>query len=437
MRNKNHIRLPFSDKILRTVAYILTIFWIAFLFFPIYWMLISSLKDSSEMYRDPPSFVPTIPNRYTFVMDYTPEQWEEIGGQEGFAHDAHIITWQAFGTVDANIGRIEVLARVGGELTCSAQLTRASNTINRPNIWTKSILRTDDILRSMKRLMREDYVVFETEGLSLSEDRWTNESSEKMYAQFSQEPELYGTLDEVGVTSSWANLFDSYIIAWQYPASIGMENGLAQPVANTLYMAFMSIVLSCLAASLAAYALSRFMPKRIRGVLLMIILASGMIPSTVTMIPTYQILETLELTNTFWGVILPGVCNFTAVVLFKGTFDALEASMLEAARMDGAGEVRIFFQFALPTAKGVFGVLALFGFTGAWNNFFWPMLILRDQSKFNVAMVVNVLINGTGTQPDYSMILALGFLISIPTLLVYALFQKTLTYGFDYSGLKG
>ena len=65
------------------------------------------------------------------------------------------------------------------------------------------------------------------------------------------------------------------------------------------------------------------------------------------------------------------------------------------------------------------------------------MMVLRDQEKYTVSLVLNILLNGSGSSPDYSTALALGFLISIPTLLIYAVFQKTLTYGFDFSGLKG
>ena len=204
---------------------------------------------------------------------------------------------------------------------------------------------------------------------------------------------------------------------------------------NTLFVAVLTISLNVFVASLAAYSISKLLPRSIKYKLQLFIMASGMVPATLTLIPKFQVVQNIGLANSLWALILPGCASFGAMLLFKGTFDAYPNEIIEASRIDGAGELYIFLRVALPAAKGVVGVQILSIFASTWNTYFWPSMIIRDESKYTVALILNYMMNiGSNTYP---VLLALGFIISIPTLFVYAFFQKYLTYGIDFSGVKG
>ena len=433
---KNRIKPPLADKFLIGVSLTLTLFWLLCLFFPIYWMVVSSFKDASIQYADPPEFGITVPDAYTLTVDYTDEQADELGS-EGMYREANLMLWRMFGFKGSNIGRAVVTATVEGEPETTYSLDKADYQINYSNFWSKSVLLASDIDRVLPQIEEKGIVEVDEETAALPEKKNTNSQSEEMEETFFSDEDIVGEITGCSYCNSYRNFFDNYKIAWAYPNKLGLESGMFKPVLNTVYVAVMQFVLITLITSLAAYSLSKLLPRRLKGKIMIIIMASGMVPSTVTLIPKYQVIQSIGISDTLWAVILPTIAAFGQMLLFKGTFDAFPDSVLEAARIDGSGEIRLYFKFVLPSAMGVIGLGAITSFTSAWNDFFWPMMVLRDQEKYTVSLVLNILLNGSGSSPDYSTALALGFLISIPTLLIYAVFQKTLTYGFDFSGLKG
>lgn len=426
----NRIKLPVSDVILKAIATLLTVFWILCLFFPIYWMVSSSFKDSSVQYKDPPEFSIAFPDKYTIQIDYS-----DIKNADEYL-DSNLMLWRMFGVVGANIGQAEIITTSNGKAISSYTLTKSSYQINRKQMWTKSILLASDIESAIDVIKDENYVV-KSQKAQFPKKQYTNEYTNKMLKMFSKDDAIVGKVTSVTYCKSPKHFFENYKIAWNYPSSLGIESGLAKPIFNTLFIAFFTFSLSIFISSIAAYAISKLLPRGIKGKVMIIIMLSGMIPSTVTLLSKYQIVQNLGLADSFWGIILPGIASFSAMLLFKGTFDAFPDSIIEAARLDGCNEIKVYLKFVLPSATAVIGVEAITVFASCWNSYFWPMMVLRDENKYTVALVLNVLLNGGGGSPDYSTTLALGFLISIPTLLIYALFQKTLTYGMDFSGLKG
>ncbi|MDD6479523.1 MAG: carbohydrate ABC transporter permease [Oscillospiraceae bacterium] len=429
---KNKIKLSFSDKIFKGIATILTVMWIALLFFPIYWMVVSSFKDASVQYADPPQFNVSFPLEYTVYVDYDEEPSEET-----LHKDANLILWRMFGVTGAQIGKAKVIARVDGKAVQSAYISKADYVINRKQLWTKSILSQKDILSAIPRITEQDCITFDKEEVKLPKKQLSNEYTEKMSELFSNDEFITGSVKSCTYTKSPANFFDNYKIAWDYPRDLGLENGLIQPILNSLFIAVMEFFVLVSVSTLAAYSVSKLLPRSVKNKVMIIILMSGMVPGTVTLIPKYQVVQNLGLADSFWAIILPAAASFGAMLLFKGTFDAFPDSIIEAARLDGAGEMQIFLKFIIPSGAAIIGFQAITIFAGVWNDYFWPMMVLRDQSKYTVALVMNILLNGSGAAPDYSVTLALGFMISIPTLIIYAVFQKAFTYGFDYSGLKG
>lgn len=435
-KNKNKIKASVGNKILKGIAGTLTVIWIFLLFFPIYWMIASSFKDESAQYADPPQFAITPPNAYTLQIDYTSEE-ADAAGKDGMFLDANILLWRAYEVSGSNIGKVSVLATIDGEPNTEYILTKSSRENHRTKMWSKSILLNSDIERVINYIDEKGFVEVNENKVTYPKKAHESQYTKQMLEKFEGDTDIVGTLSSCTYYGSWANLFENYKIAWAYPETFGMEGGLVKAIGNTVFIAIVQFALTNLVTSLAAYALSKLLPRWLKGKMLIFIMMSGMIPATLTLIPQYQVVQGLGLHNSLWAVILPNIAAFGSTLLYKGTYDAFPDSILEAARIDGANEIQIYTLFAIPSSISLLGYNAITTFASVWGTYMWPSMVLRDESKYTIGQVVYTLLNGSGGGGDYATNLALGFLVSIPTLVIYALFQKTLNYGFDYSGLKG
>ena len=423
-----------ANKSLKIVSGTLTVVWILLLLFPIYWMVITSLSGSSSQYADDVKFTIDPPEKYTLLVQYTAEEAETLG-EEGIYLEANSLLWRMFNYKMADIGKTEVITMIDEKMVKSYSLSKADFEINKSTMWTKNILRHDDIKRALSIIEENDWVVVQTKDIKLPETRNVNEYSKEMIAEFGTDENITGTIVDCTHCESYANLLDNYKIAWAFPRQIGIEGGLLKPIINTLFVAFFTILLNVTISSSAAYSLSKLLPRSLKNKMQLLIMATGMVPPTITLIPKFQVIQNIGLSDNLWAIILPACASFGAMLLFKGTFDTYPNEILEAARIDGAGELYLFLRLALPAAKGIVGVQILTIFASSWNTYFWPSMIIRDENKYTVSLIINYLMNiGSASFP---VLLALGFIISIPTLLIYAFFQKYLTYGIDYSGIKG
>lgn len=422
------------NKSLKIIASVMTGVWILLLLFPIYWMVITSLSGTDTTYQKEISFSVDVPKCYTTVVEFSNAEAEALG-EDGIYLQANSILWRMFNYKKANVGKAEVVILIEDEVMSSYSLSKADFEINKGDMWTKNILKHKDIERVIQLIEEKQIVDIKTEKIKLASKGNTNEYSKEMVSDFSKDEDILGTISNCTISKSYKNLLDNYKIAWDYPNNMGIEGGLAKPIINTILVAVATILLNVIICSAAAYALSKLLPRSLGSKMQLLIMATGMVPATVTLIPKFQVIQNLGLDNSLWAIILPTCATFGAMLLFKGTFDAYPNEIMEAARIDGLGEMGIFLQLALPSAKGVIGVQILSIFATSWNDYFWPSMIIRDENNYTVSLVINYLMN-IGSA-NFNVLLALGFLISIPTLIIYALFQKYLTYGIDFSGIKG
>jgi multiple sugar transport system permease protein len=154
---------------------------------------------------------------------------------------------------------------------------------------------------------------------------------------------------------------------------------LARNLANSALLAGAVTAASLVVNALAGYAFAKLrFPGRdrvFRG-----LLAAMVIPGQVSMLPLFLLLERLGLVNSYWGVILPGVASVFAIFLVRQYAFSIPESLLDAARVDGAGELRVFAEIALPACRPILVTLALFTFLGSWNDFLWPLVVLSDDA---------------------------------------------------------
>jgi multiple sugar transport system permease protein len=189
---------------------------------------------------------------------------------------------------------------------------------------------------------------------------------------------------------------------------------------NSLIYALTISLASTMICALGGYAFAKYdFPAK--KILFNVIIATVTVPSTALVLPLFLMLNKLGLLNTMWGVILPSLVNVFGLYLMRIFWEsAFPTELLEAARLDGAGEIRIFWFIGMPLMLSGLVTVALLSFVGAWNNFFLPLVVLSDDHLFPLTLGLNVWNSVStaagGGKPVYNLI-ALGSLISVLPLL--------------------
>lgn len=214
---------------------------------------------------------------------------------------------------------------------------------------------------------------------------------------------------------------------------------------NSFFIAIIKVLTTLLFASMAGYALAR-MNFPGRQALFLIMLFSMMIPGQVTFISNYLVLRDsiglrslfpgLTLLNNPWGIIISGLVATSAVFIMKQFFETMPKEVEEAARIDGANPLQTFFRVMLPMAAPALGALTILNFQGAWNDFFWPLVVLT--TKVGQTLPIGLLSFRTAYGPagDWGLILAGAFLSMIPIIILFIVFQRYFVEGVSFGGGK-
>jgi len=201
---------------------------------------------------------------------------------------------------------------------------------------------------------------------------------------------------------------------------------------NTLLIVAISFV-GLLLMAMAGYGFAKF-EFRGRRWMFFLVLATMMIPVQVTMIPTFLILSAMKLTNTLIGIALPTLVSGFNIFLFRQFMSTIPDELLEAARLDGAGEMRIFASIVLPMAGPILAVQAVLTFIAGWNSFLWPLIIANDQKLYTLSVGLALLNQQLAVNPSLQMAAA-AFMV-MPMFVLFAVFQRYVVQGFTLSGLK-
>ncbi|WP_186777622.1 carbohydrate ABC transporter permease [Streptomyces salinarius] len=223
---------------------------------------------------------------------------------------------------------------------------------------------------------------------------------------------------------------DNYSQAWNV-----MD--LASLLGNTLFYAFGALAFQLVFDVAAAYSLSKLRPvlgKAILGLML----ATLMIPATVLVVPQYLTVLDVpiferNLLNTPWAIWLPSVTNAFNIFLLKRFFDSIPRELLDAAAMDGASPMRTLWSIVLPISRPILGVVSIFAIVGVWKDFLWPMLTLPDPARQTLNVGIYSLSNGV----PVNVLIAALTMASLPTLVIFLIFQRNIMSGLTAGGLKG
>ncbi|MGV3615577.1 MAG: carbohydrate ABC transporter permease [Fimbriimonas sp.] len=204
---------------------------------------------------------------------------------------------------------------------------------------------------------------------------------------------------------------------------------------NSVIISVSVTVTSLLLNSMAAYGFSKFNFKG-RDALFMLLLATMMIPGQVTMIPSFLMLKYFGWLDTYAGLIVPGVAGAFGIFFLRQYMVTLPDELFDAARIDGASEMRIFWRIVFPLAKPALATLAIFTFMGSWNDFLGPLIVVKSEEMRTLPLAVSALSAGHYVM-SWPLLMAGACFVILPVIVVYLLAQRYFIEGIAMGGVKG
>jgi alpha-1,4-digalacturonate transport system permease protein len=203
---------------------------------------------------------------------------------------------------------------------------------------------------------------------------------------------------------------------------------------NSVVVTVVATAITLAINSMAAFALSKYrFPGR--EAIFLVILGTLMIPLQVIMLPVYLVIAKLGMANSLWGIIIPPSATPTGVFLLRQYMLTIPDELLEAGRIDGAGEFRIYWQVVLPLTRPALAVLTVFSVMWRWNDFLWPLIVINQDRLFTLQLGLARFRGELVT--DWHYVLAMTVLSIVPITLVFAFLQRYLVSGIATTGLKG
>ena len=201
-------------------------------------------------------------------------------------------------------------------------------------------------------------------------------------------------------------------------------------------MASVDVVVTVIFSAMAGYGFAKF---TFRGQRLMFffVLAMITVPFQILIVPLYVQVYNYGWADTYAGLIIPGIMNAFGVFMMRQFAYSLPDELLDAARIDGAGELRIFWRIVLPLLAPASASLAVIIFLFSWNNFLWPLIVIRSQQLQTVPVGMTVFTAPHNGQPQWAVSMAVSTLATLPVALLFIFFQRYFVAGLTMSGLKG
>lgn len=204
------------------------------------------------------------------------------------------------------------------------------------------------------------------------------------------------------------------------------ETNIAQAFVNSLIIAIIGTVLTLVFSSLAGYGFEIFRTKgsdRLFGVLML----SMMMPFAAIMIPLFKMFSSWNLLDSAAAVIIPAMTSAFMIFFFMSNTKSFPRELLQAGRVDGLGEWKLFFRIYMPTMKPTYAAAAIITFMANWNNFLWPLIALQSTDKKTLPLIVSSL--ASSYNPDYGIIMVAIVITTLPTILIFFLLQKQFVQG--------
>ena len=223
---------------------------------------------------------------------------------------------------------------------------------------------------------------------------------------------------------------------WKNYSAVLMDEPFLLWLKNSAILSIGTMIAAMGTATTAAYAFSRYRFKGRNGVLQALLILNAF-PQILSMFAIFRLFKTFHLLNSYIGLIIVyagSMCIFS-IWNMKGYFDTIPVEIEEAARIDGANELKTFFVIALPLSKTIISTVCIFSFIGSWNNYLWPLLCAMNESLFTLPIGIPTFA-GTYTV-DYVRPLTASMVASLPMIIIYVIFEKQIVAGITAGAVKG
>lgn len=208
---------------------------------------------------------------------------------------------------------------------------------------------------------------------------------------------------------------------------------IGKVIFNSLFISIIYTILTLILNSMAGYALAKYNFKG-KNAIFAIIMGTMMIPAEVLYIPQFSMMTKLGWQNSYQAIIIPALANAFGIFLMRQNMMSFPTSLIEAARIDGCGELAIFFKIVLPNMKPALAALGIYNFMGQWGNFMWPLIILSTKDMYTLPVALASL-DGL-MYKDYGMMMLGATISTIPILIMFLLFQKQFVSGLMGGAVK-
>ena len=203
---------------------------------------------------------------------------------------------------------------------------------------------------------------------------------------------------------------------------------------NSVLVAAAVVLGNLVLASMTGYALAKLKFGGARLVFALV-LATLMVPGMATFIPQFVLVSNLNLTNTYPGLFLPFLVTPVGIFLMRQFISSLPDELIQAARVDGAGEFRIFFRIILPLCGPALAALSIITFFASWNNFLWPLVVAQTEDKYTLPIALALFSTGQN-EAKYGLLLAGATIVALPVIALFLVLQRYFTQGVATTGLK-
>ncbi len=203
---------------------------------------------------------------------------------------------------------------------------------------------------------------------------------------------------------------------------------------NSFIVGIITTFLTLIITSLAAFAISK-MKFRYRRTIFIFFLAGLMVPGEAMIIPLYEIIGSMNLLDTYAGLILPMIAAPLGVIILKSFFDGVPDELMESAQIDGCSYWRLYWSIVLPLAKPAIAAIGILTFIGSWNNFLWPFLAIVSESLYTLP--VGIPMFNSAYSESYILPMTVNAIASLPVIIAFLFFEKQIVKGISFTGIKG
>lgn len=203
---------------------------------------------------------------------------------------------------------------------------------------------------------------------------------------------------------------------------------------NSVFITCATVITQLFFSSLGGFALAKYEFKG-KGFIVGLMIATMMIPGTITLAPSYELMFRLGLIDTYQGLIIPGAVSVFGMFLFRQAIQAVPDELIHAARIDGCTEFGIYWNVVMPVVRPMIGAFCLMTFMGSWNGFLWPQILLHSQERFTLPIALNQMIGLYNN--EYGMLMAGTLLSVLPVVVLFFALQKEFVAGLTTGAVKG